>query len=142
MDVNREAANRWHDINFATGEWPDELPLADDYHFHGPPMSFERRDPFLSIMRTAGPSWLAGNGATKLLARYDDGEWFTSVFTFHSATSDSRTVGVLTSRLVDGLVTEDYFAYDPRIAYNQVTDLPRRLDAMLGEIPGATYGLP
>jgi hypothetical protein len=104
-------------------------------------MSFTDRDAFLVSMREGGPQWLTGGGPAEVLAQYGDGEWYTIVFTFHSASSNHRLPATLTSHVVDGEVVEDLFAYDQRIAYELLDDFAAFLEERLGGVEGASYGL-
>ncbi len=105
-------------------------------------MSFYDRAGYIEAMREAGPSWGSGKGPLEVISQFGSGEWFTSAISFHPATSTERITAVLTSRVIEGLVAEEYFAYDPRIAYAEAPDMPGRLAKMLGSVEGATYGLP
>lgn len=136
----------WHRFTTASEPMPatdDELPLAEGYRFVGPPMTFTDPHVFVEMNRRGGFRWMTGGGPTELLAQYSDGEeWFTSVLTFHSASSDRRVTAVHTSRIVDGKVVEDLLAYDPRVAYNKESGLQARLASSLAEYAGVTFGLP
>jgi hypothetical protein len=142
--TNEEVAREWHRYVCEFAPWPEdasELPISDDFQFVGPPMSFTR-DAYVKVIPAVAPAWMTAGGPTEIVAQYGDGEHFTTVFTAHTATSDERITFVHTSRVVDGLVTNDWLAYDLRVAYNQVDGLEARLDGSLGDVPGATYGLP
>lgn len=142
--TNEEAALEWHRYVCKIEPWPDDVrdwPISDDFQFVGPPMSFDR-EAYVEVIPKTAPDWMTGGGPTEILAQYGDGEFFTTVFTVHTATSDERVTMVHTSRVADGLVTNDWLAYDPRAAYKQVEGLQARLDSVIGQRPGATYGLP
>jgi hypothetical protein len=144
METCAEIAKQWHSIQFGHEPWSDEtaLRLAPGYFFVGPPMSFYDRSGYIEAMRQAGPAWSNGKGPLEIVSQFGCDEWFTSVISFHPATSTDRITAALTTRVVDGLVAEKYFAYGPRIAYAEAPDMRGRLSKMLGGIPGATYGLP
>ena len=141
---NEEVAWQWHRHVVELVPFPDDVgdwPISDDFQFVGPPMSFDR-DSYVDLIPRIGPDWMTGGGPTEVIAQYGDGEYFTTVFTMHTATSNERIVAAHTSRVVDGLVTNDFLAYDPRVAYNQIEGLQERLDDMFGDRQGATGGLP